>query len=144
MAGGAMMELSNADVLNAAYKLRDWLNFYWNFYVAFSGIVIGWVFSSKGWSNAQRVMVSLFYLAFVCVSIIALYNTYVSLESAAQTLEAKVNESDAFAKILVGYFQNPLWKVQLGMHLAGDCLIVFCIWRFTQKQPQPAGLAAPV
>jgi hypothetical protein len=35
-------------VLSAACKLNDWLNFYWNFYVAFAGVVIGWVFNSTG------------------------------------------------------------------------------------------------
>ena len=42
-----------------------WLNFYWNFYVAFTGVVIGCVFSSKGWPTSQRIVVSILYLGFV-------------------------------------------------------------------------------
>jgi hypothetical protein len=52
--------LSLSEVLNAAYKFQEWLNFYWNFYVAFTGAVIGWVFASKGWSRSQRWAVTLF------------------------------------------------------------------------------------
>ncbi len=38
-----MTALGANDVLGAAYQLNGWLNFYWNFYVVFSGVVIGWV-----------------------------------------------------------------------------------------------------
>src|SRR4029453_15934071 len=74
-----MPTLGLPEVLNAAYKLNDWLNFYWNFYVAFTGVVIGWVFSSKGWPTAQKAIVTAFYLGFVGVSIHALWKTYESL-----------------------------------------------------------------
>jgi hypothetical protein len=90
-----MATLGLKDILEAAYKLNDWLNFYWNFYVAFTGVVIGWAFSSKGWSSAQRVFVTLFYLGFVAVSLHALAGTYQALYAVTVRLRELLPQQDS-------------------------------------------------
>ena len=128
-----MIILDVKDVLNAAYKLNDWLNFYWNFYVVFSGVVIGWVFNSKGWADSQRIIVSLFYLSFVAVSLGALYKTYSSLNASAARLKEMLAGSDTLGQALIRQLDNDNWALQLGFHLLGDVLVVACIWIFTKK-----------
>ena len=128
-----MPTLGLPDVLNAAYKLNDWLNFYWNFYVAFTGVVIGWVFGSKGWSTAQRAIVTLFYLGFVAVSVDALWRTYESLSAAVTRFQQLVAADDPVAKALVAQLGHSDRLIGIALHLLGDALVVFCIWHFTVK-----------
>ena len=137
-----MTALDLPTVLNAAYKLNDWLNFYWTFYVVFTGVVIGWVFNSKGWSSAQRAVVTLFYLGFVAVSLGALMKTYQTLNAAASRLEALLPNGDVLSTALVSQLANPDWKLQLALHIAGDVLVLACIWLFTKKPPEPAAEVA--
>ena len=128
-----MSTLGLPEVLTLAYKLNDWLNFYWNFYVVFTGVVIGWVFSSKGWSTPQRWAVTLFYLGFVGVSLHALWSTYHSLNAAVLRMEQLVSTSDPLRSVLVDQLGHSDWRLGIGLHLLADALIVLCIWRFTTK-----------
>jgi len=65
-------ETANIDqALTAAYKLNDWLNFYWNFYVVFVGVVFGWLFSSSNvLETLQKVVITLFFAGFAGVSLV--------------------------------------------------------------------------
>jgi hypothetical protein len=134
-----MSTLGLPEVLNAAYKLNDWLNFYWNFYVVFTGVVIGWVFSSKGWSAPQRWAVTLFYLGFVGVSLHALWGTYHSLNAAVMRLQQLVSTADPLLPVLVAQLGHSDWPVGIGLHVLGDALVVLCIWRFTTRPPEQVG-----
>ena len=132
-----MAALSPQDILGAAYRLNDWLNFYWNFYVAFTGVVIGWVFNSKGWSTAQRVVVTLFYLGFVAVSLDALAGTYEALNAVAARLQEMLPQDDMLPKALMAKIGAKNKFLGLGLHLLGDGLVLVCIWRFTRKPAEP-------
>jgi hypothetical protein len=140
-----MAALSPQDILGAAYRLNDWLNFYWNFYVAFTGVVIGWVFNSKGWSTAQRVVVTLFYLGFVAVSLDALAGTYEALNAVAARLQEMLPQDDMLPKALMAKIGAKNKLLGLGLHLLGDGLVLVCIWRFTRKpaEPEPAAPSPP-
>lgn len=140
-----MAGLSLQDTLGAAYRLNDWLNFYWNFYVAFTGVVIGWAFNSKGWSTAQRVFVTLFYLGFVAVSLHALAGTYDALYAVALWLRELLPQDDALTKAFLAKIGARNKIVGLGLHLVGDGLVLVCIWRFTRKpaEPETASPSAP-
>jgi hypothetical protein len=130
-----MPTLGLPEVLNAAYKLNDWLNFYWNFYVAFTGVVIGWVFSSKGWPTAQKAIVTAFYLGFVGVSIHALWKTYESLNAAVSRLQQLIAPEDPLARALAAQLGHSDMLLGIGLHVVGDALVLFCAWRFTTKPP---------
>ena len=120
-----MPTLGLPDVLNAAYKFQDWLNFYWNFYVAFTGVVIGWVFSSKGWSTSQRWTVTLFYLGFVGVSLQALWKTYHSLNAVVLRLHQLVPPTaEPLEPVLVARLSHPEWYLGIALHLLGDALVI--------------------
>lgn len=128
-----MDALSLKDILDAAYRLNDWLNFYWNFYVAFTGVVIGWAFNSKGWSTAQRVFVTLFYAGFVAVSLHALAGTYEALYAVADQLHKRLPQDDLLTKAFIAKIGAKRETLGLGLHLLGDTLVLVCIWRFTRK-----------
>lgn len=132
------MELDLKQTLDTAYKLNDWLNFYWNFYIAFTGVVIGWVFSSKGWTTAQRVVVSAFYAGFVVVSLGALYKTYQTLNAATARLDKFLFKPNALNEALVAQLDNGSWMLQLGLHVLGDAIVLWCIWNLTRKGPDAA------
>ena len=127
------------DVLAVAYKLNDWLNFFWNFYVVFTGVVIGWVFNAKGWSTAQRIVVSVFFLGFVGVSLDALWGTYQALGAATQRLKELVPAGDAFAATLASHLGKADHTIGIALHVAGDLLVLACIWRFTATPRPTAG-----
>jgi hypothetical protein len=130
------LELDLKQTLDAAYKLNDWLNFYWNFYVVFTGVVIGWIFNSKGWLVPQRVVVSLFYLGFVAVSLGALYKTYQTLNAATAKLETLLAKSSSLNQALIAQLDNGNWPIQLALHIAGDLIVLWCIWNLTHKAPE--------
>ena len=130
------------DVFGAAYKLNDWLNFYWNFYVVFTGVVIGWVFNSKGWSTLQRVIVSIFYLGFVGVSLDALLGTYQALGAATLRLKDLVPPGDTFAITLASHLGKADRNLGIALHIAGDLLVLACIWMFTAVPLASAGAAS--
>ena len=137
-----MPSLGLSEVLNAAYKFQEWLNFYWNFYVAFTGAVIGWVFASKGWSRSQRWAVTLFYLGFVGISLQALWKTYHSLNAVVLRLQQLVPTADPLGPVLVARLGHPEWFLGIGLHVLGDALVVLCIWRFTIKTTEQVASGA--
>ena len=131
------MDLDLKQTLDAAYKLNDWLNFYWNFYIVFTGVVIGWVFNSKGWPRSQRVVVSAFYVGFVIVSLGALYKTYQTLNAAVAKLAGTLSKSNVLNEALIAQLDNGNWAIQLELHLLGDVLVLWCIWNLTVKVVEP-------
>jgi hypothetical protein len=130
--GGGMGELTLVDLLNATYKLNDWLNFYWNFYVVFSGVVVGWTFNSKGWKTFQRVAVSICYLGFAAVNFKALYKSYYFLNMASARIETMLPKNDPLGKALVAQLGSSGCVVQLSFHAVTALFVLFCIWRLTR------------
>ena len=126
-----MAPLTTDDVLGAAYKLNDWLNFYWNFYVVFTGVVIGWVLNSKDWSDLQRMIVSVCFLGFVGVSLDAIWGTYQALGAATRQLRELVPADDIFAATLASHLGRAHPTIGLALHVIGDLLVLLCIWMFT-------------
>ncbi len=121
-------------ILNAAYKLTDWLNFFWNFYVAFTAAILGWVFSAKNpWPRAQKIVVTILFTAFVAVSLGALCRTYLALGPTTEALRSTWGTCTEFQRAIVDRLSNRLWIPQIGAHLLADCLVVYCIWTKTPK-----------
>jgi hypothetical protein len=49
-------KLEFKDILNVVFKLTDYLNFLWNFYVVFNVAVIGWLFSTSKVSHVISIV----------------------------------------------------------------------------------------
>jgi hypothetical protein len=127
-------------MLGAAYKLSDWLNFYWNFYVVFVGLVLGWIFSARNpWQTTQQIVVTAFYVGFTAVSLAALCRTYCALDKTALQLRAAWGE-DSFKDALLAKFTQPVWPITLVMHVIADAAVIYCIWKFVPLKTAASGL----
>jgi len=125
---------STAEILNAAFKLTDWLNFFWNFYVAFTAGILGWVFGAKNpWSAAQKVVVSILFVGFVIVSVVALCRTYVALEPTVELLR-NIWAGSAFQRAIADRLSNRWWGWQIFLHIVADLIVLYCIWTKTPKR----------
>src|SRR5688500_17869597 len=114
-------------ILNAAYKLTDWLNFFWNFYVAFTAGILGWVFSAKNrWPRAQKIVVTLLFTGFVIVSIGALCRTYTALGPTIDIHKTTWGTGTEFQQAFADRLANRLWVPHIILHLLADGLVVYC------------------
>lgn len=128
--GNSPQPVSIDQMLNAAYKLNDWLNFYWNFYVGFVGVVFGWIFSAKSpWQLEQQLIVTAFFIGFVAISISALVPTYFALNQTILALRGRWG-GDAMKDALLSRLAKPFWCVAIVMHLVADGAVLYSIWTF--------------
>lgn len=122
-------------ILNEAYKLTDRLDFLWNFYVAFTAGILGWVFSAKkAWPRAQKVVVTILFTGFAVVSIGALSRTYLALGPTIEALRSVWGTDTEFQRVIADRLSNRLWIPQIVMHILGDCLVLYCIWMQAPKE----------
>jgi hypothetical protein len=141
--GDAQQPASIDQMLNAAYKLNDWLNFYWNFYVVFVGVVFGWIFSAQHpWQFIQKLVISVFFIGFAAVSIVALFRTYDALDKTARSLGERWGH-DPFKDAILAKVSQRRWRVEILMHLVADVTVVCCIWIFTPQTEKGVGANNP-
>jgi hypothetical protein len=127
------------DVLGAAYKLTDWLNFYWNFSVIFAAAILGWVFSAKNpWGTAQKVVITAMYGLFVIINIDIMIRTYIAIQSAVEWLESNWMIADGFKPALLNKLAHPYWGAHIAGHLLADILVFYCLWTKTPKEAPSA------
>jgi hypothetical protein len=128
--GSSHIAASIDQMLNAAYKLSEWLNFYWNFYVVFVGVVLGWIFSAKNpWQPNQKYVVSAFFIGFAAFSIVALARTYYALYKTTLSLRNRWGH-DLFKDAILANFSPRLWPAEIAMHVIADATVIYCIWTF--------------
>jgi hypothetical protein len=145
-------------LLNAAYKLNDWLNFYWHFYVIFVGVIFGWIFNSNSsWSPTQKNLVALLFVFFAGGNVVTLYRSYRAINETGrslkdrwgvhsrslkerlglhsrslkkkQKLDSLKRGQDPFKEALLAKVSQPLWLVAIFMHLVTDAIVVWSITR---------------
>ena len=124
--------INTNQIINAAFKLNDWLNFYWNFYVVFVCVVLGWTFSSKFTLEApQKLVVVIFLFSFMVFSFVALKNTYTALDEISKILSnSKINngsKENKFIDAILLKISQKTWKIELLAHFLGDALLLLCI-----------------
>jgi hypothetical protein len=125
-------KLEPKDVLNIVFKLTDYLNFLWNFYVVFNVAVIGWLFSSSStpWAWQKKLIVAIIYVFFVCGSITVIRRTYQLLFSALEELSSASTEIDFRSSKFGEYFQGvkPFnSKLSIAFHVIADCIVFLTI-----------------
>ena len=119
-------------VLSAGYKLLDWLNFYWNFYIVFVGVILGWLFNAKGPSDAlQKAAVTFLFVGFVVVSLIALRKTYRALDATTSDLRIRWGTDEPFKRAIIARLSQKRWKVAICFHALIDALLIYFVWTVT-------------
>ena len=121
------------DILSIAFKLTDYLNFQWNFYVVFNLAIIGWLFSSSQdpWSWQKKLIVSAFYLFFVLISIVLIRSTFWSLLAAVDELALASNEVEFRSEKWSGLLRisKPFNKeLAITFHITADLIVLLAIW----------------
>ena len=123
-------------MLSAGYKLIDWGNFYWNFYVIITGVILGWLFTAKEpWSLAQKSAVSVLFLGFAVVSLYSLWRTFRALNATTSELRVRWETDEPFKQAIVARLSPKGWQVAVCLHALADMVVVYFIWTATQKAP---------
>lgn len=116
-------------------KMIDWLNFMWQVYIAFTGVVVGWLFSSgRSLTLSQKyVVTAIFTLAYlmsvgtIIKTYTLLYRTLVELKKATETLETF---TPGFKNIFQRVPGKGYWTVGLLVHLAWYAICILQRWSF--------------
>lgn len=121
-------------MLAAGYKLLDWLNFYWNFYVVFMGVIIGWLFNAKeGWISAQQVAVTVLIVGFAAVSLNALWRTYLALNATTSELRTRWGTDDSFKRAILARLSQKGWQLAIGLHTLLDATVIYFVWTVARR-----------
>jgi hypothetical protein len=95
---------------------------------------LGWVFGAKNpWSAAQKVVVSILFVGFVIVSVVALCRTYIALEPTVELLR-NIWAGSAFQRAIADRLSNRWWGWQIFLHIVADLIVLYCIWTKTPKR----------
>ena len=123
-------------MIDAGYKNVDWLNTYWNFYVVFSGAVVGWTFGARGsWSGLQKVLVIAGILIFATFSFDALVKTYRTLNVVVAGLRDQWPAPSAFQGAIISRLSHPLWRLGLCAHALVDVGLCACVQMLPGRTP---------
>jgi len=121
------------DVLSIVFKLTDYLNFQWNFYVVFNVAMIGWLLggSNNPWSWQKKLILSAVYLFFILISITLIRSTYGLLLGALDELASAGNEIEFRSEKFGEFFKitKPFNKqLSTALHIIADFIVLLSIW----------------
>lgn len=122
----------SADILPDLFlNIVNKVNFYWHLYIISIIAVIGWLLSLKSPMSWQlKVLISVGFLSFVGMNIMALLGSYSFLEATRLELVKHVtaeNFPDLHAIIISFSYKFRPWYV-IGIHLCIDTLMLIAIW----------------
>lgn len=117
-------------LFNLAYKLKDWINFYWRFYVVFIAIALGWVLGSNTkWTFDEKMVVTIVFIGFASFSITALSKTYKASQDIIGLLSERISD-EKFKKSVLYLLDSKHWKKEILIHIIGDLILIRSIWFF--------------
>ncbi|MBU0730511.1 MAG: hypothetical protein KKE17_12455 [Proteobacteria bacterium] len=129
--------MNESDMLQAAFKINEQINFLWNFYVVFSGILLGWIFStSVDWSREKRIILILLFAIFATINNLALFNEYTLLKLLLADMERTITQKTLETFSFLSRFIDSTGTGPTGafiVHGCADSLIILLIWRSTAK-----------
>lgn len=124
---------------DAAFKLHDLTNFYWNFYVVIVFAVVGWVVSrNDAWSREKRASVAVMFIASVGFSLVALVRTYIALDVVVAGLEGTATQmSTVTQQALARRLDMGPWSVGVTVHVIADIIVLYFVWVVAARAPSP-------
>ncbi len=129
------------DDLGIAFKLNDQIITFWQFYVAWTAGVIGWVFSRESaWSSQKRIGVGIAVLLFNIFNISGLFRTSSSLSNiidamSNQAYKLPQNVSEQVFHAALGRLSTGDWYLHVGPHLLADIIVLYFIFVVAKRQP---------
>lgn len=127
--------MTEADLINVVFQIRDQINFLWNFYVTACAILIGWLFSeSMTWSKDKFYAICGLFFVFALINLSAINTEYGLLETALSDLSSKISYAGGFSNELA----NTPGMGSLGaviIHVVVDLLLLQLIrYRYRRKR----------
>jgi len=138
-------ELSIPDVkplIDIAFNLTTYLNQFWNYFLVFSGVVIGWRFSAKEqWERPHKWIVTGVYTLFAFLNGWALWVIYDWLQKVVldvNSAASKLSSQYPHIKEVMGQSSVVGGKSAAAIiYLGGYSLVLFCVWKVKyEKKPE--------
>ena len=128
--------------LDIAFKLNDQIITFWQFYVAGTTGIVGWVFSrEKAWPKQKRIAVGVTAIIFIIFSFVALYKTISNLTKIVELLSDKAFElastgiNEAVFKFALERLDQGGLLLNLGPHILVDCIVLYFIFILSKTDP---------
>lgn len=122
-----------AEIADLFVTVLDKTSFFWNFYVVGIIAIVGWLFSlSQRLDVRLKIVVSVGFLFFIGMNLLALTSTYQFLSAIAEEMKAAIGEAklrEDGLKMLIKdlSFDSRVWFAW-GIHAVMDTAILYCIW----------------
>ena len=116
-----------------ASKMVDWINFGWQFYMAVTGVVIGWLFSgSRSLTLPQKIVVSAIFGVVYLLSAVVLYTTCRALHLTILECEAVAEDikthNAKFKKLFQDHSDVRYWYAGFVVHFVWIVICFVCVW----------------
>ncbi len=132
------------DDLSIAFKLNDQVITFWQFYVAWTAGVIGWVFARESaWSSHKRIGIGLGVLIFNIFNISGLIRTSSSLSKVMSAMRDEAYKlspdvSEPVFQAALTRLSTGDWYLQIGPHILADLIVLYFIFIVAKKEPSAA------
>jgi hypothetical protein len=129
------------DDLGIAFKLSDQILTFWQFYVAWTAGVIGWVFSRESaWPSQKRIGVGLGVLIFDIFNISGLYRTSSSLSTILRAMrdpsyQLPQGVSKQIFQAALHRLSTGDWYLHIGPHILADIIVFYFILKVSKNAP---------
>ncbi len=129
------------DDLGIAFKLHDQIITFWQFYVAWTAGVIGWIFSRENaWPKQKRMGIGLGVLIFNAFNISGLYKTSLSLSKVVSAMSNKAYQlpqqvSEEVFKAALKRLERGDWYFHVLPHLIADVIVLYFIFVVAKRTP---------
>lgn len=132
---------NNMDDLGIAFKLNDQVITFWQFYIAWTAGVVGWVFSREAaWPFQKRIGIGMAVLIFNVFNISGLYKTSSSLSTvisamSMETYKAPQGVTEQVFQAAIQRLSTGDWYLHIGPHIVGDLIVLYFIFVVAKKNP---------
>ena len=112
-------------------NIVDKVNFYWHLYIISIIAVIGWLLSLKQPMRWQlKVLISVAFLSFVVMNVIALIGSYAFLEATRLDLEKHiaVDKFPKLSEMIKSISYGSRWWSVIAIHSCVDIIMLIAIW----------------
>ncbi len=130
------VSLSDTEIptlLNIAFKFVDYINFYWSFYLGFTGLGLGWLLSSNApFLLKHKISLSILFVLATSMNLFPLLIVYKYFQSTIEEMtecsKKVATQTASFKKFLEKTSVVGGWKLAVVVHLMLDMVVLYCVW----------------
>ena len=128
------------NTLDLAFKLHDQILNFWNFFIAFTTILVSWVFSrERKWSHSKRLIITIAFILFAILNLTGLIPSHKTLEIIINELnnsEPTVLEMNSkMLHSMTNYLTRRFWELSILLHIIIDSFMIYTIYIISSKEP---------